>query len=153
MARETGTLLAGNICNTNVFAPDDAEPRARSRAMFEEQVGWAVEAGVDFIIGETFSWGEEALIALEVIKQTGLPAVITLAIHQRAGDARGLDARRRPASASRTPAPTSSASTASAARARCCPLIEEIREAVEVPRRGAAGALPHDARPSRASSR
>ena len=50
--------------------------------MFEEQVGWAVDAGVDFVIGETFSWGEEALIALDVIAQTGLPAVITLAIHR-----------------------------------------------------------------------
>jgi betaine-homocysteine S-methyltransferase len=50
--------------------------------MFEEQVGWAAEAGVDFVIGETFSWGEEALIALEVIKEAGVPAVITLAIHQ-----------------------------------------------------------------------
>ena len=29
--------------------------------MFEEQVGWAVEAGVDFVIGETFSWLGEAL--------------------------------------------------------------------------------------------
>jgi betaine-homocysteine S-methyltransferase len=50
--------------------------------MFEEQVGWAVEAGADFIVGETFSWGEEALIALDVIKATGLPAVITLVAHQ-----------------------------------------------------------------------
>jgi methionine synthase I (cobalamin-dependent) len=50
--------------------------------MFDEQVGWAVEAGVDFVIGETFSWGEEALIALDVIKETGLPSVITLAIHR-----------------------------------------------------------------------
>ena len=25
--------------------------------MFEEQVGWAVDAGVDFVIGETFSLG------------------------------------------------------------------------------------------------
>ena len=41
--------------------------------MFEEQVGWAVDAGVDFIIGETFSWGEEALIALEVIGEPGCP--------------------------------------------------------------------------------
>ena len=31
--------------------------RAGVRAMFEEQVGWAVEAGVDFVIAETFSWG------------------------------------------------------------------------------------------------
>src|ERR687896_1403122 len=82
VARETGTLFAGDICNTNVFVGDDASRRA-VRAMFEEQVGWAVEAGVDYVIGETFSWGEEALIALDVIKQSGKPAVITLAIHQQ----------------------------------------------------------------------
>ena len=39
--------------------------------MFEEQVGWAVEAGVDFIIAETFSWLGEALLALEAIKAAG----------------------------------------------------------------------------------
>ncbi len=82
VARETGTLFAGDICNTNVFVGDDASRRT-VRAMFEEQVGWAVEAGVDFVIGETFSWGEEALIALDVIKRAGMSAVITLAIHQR----------------------------------------------------------------------
>jgi betaine-homocysteine S-methyltransferase len=82
VARESGALLAGDICNTNVYDPDDPESHARVRAMFEEQVGWAVDAGVDFIIGETFSWAEEALVALDVIKQTGLPAVITLAVHR-----------------------------------------------------------------------
>ncbi len=81
VAMETGALFAGDICNTNVFTGDD-ESRRKVRAMFEEQVHWAVEAGVDFIIGETFSWGEEALIALDVIKQAGKTAVITLAIHQ-----------------------------------------------------------------------
>src|SRR5215207_1594888 len=81
IADESDTLFAGDICNTNVFAPDD-ESRSAVRAMFEEQVGWAVEAGVDFVIGETFSWGEEALMALDVIEETGVPAVITLAIHQ-----------------------------------------------------------------------
>jgi betaine-homocysteine S-methyltransferase len=81
VARETGTLFAGDICNTNVFVADDAS-RKTVRAMFEEQVDWAVEAGVDFIIGETFSWGEEALIALDTIKRAGKPAVITLSVHQ-----------------------------------------------------------------------
>ena len=80
VARESGTLLAGNICNTNIFSPDD-DARIAVRAIFEEQVGWAVEAGADFIIGETYSWGEEALMALDVIKATGKPAVITLAVH------------------------------------------------------------------------
>jgi betaine-homocysteine S-methyltransferase len=82
-AAESSALFAGNICNTNVFVPDDASRQA-VRAMFEEQVGWAIEAGVDYIIAETFSFGEEALIALDVIKQTDLPAVVTLSIHQQA---------------------------------------------------------------------
>ena len=82
VARESDALLAGDICNTNIYEPGDAQSAATVRAMFEEQVAWAVEADVDFIIGETFSWGAEALIALDVIKETGLPAVITLAVHR-----------------------------------------------------------------------
>jgi betaine-homocysteine S-methyltransferase len=82
VADESGALLAGDICNTNVYLPDDPETARAARDMFEEQVGWAVDAGADYIVGETFDWGEEALIALDVIKATGLPAVITMAIHQ-----------------------------------------------------------------------
>jgi betaine-homocysteine S-methyltransferase len=81
VAEEHGSLLAGNLCNTNVFAPDDAS-RAAVRSMFDEQVEWIVEAGVDFVIAETFSYGEEALIALEAIQSAELPAVVTLAIHR-----------------------------------------------------------------------
>ncbi|MGI8778847.1 MAG: homocysteine S-methyltransferase family protein [Solirubrobacteraceae bacterium] len=82
VARESDALLAGDICNTNIYDPDDPDAIAAVRAMFEEQVAWAVEADVDFIIGETFSWVQEALIALEVIQATGLPAVITFAQHR-----------------------------------------------------------------------
>jgi betaine-homocysteine S-methyltransferase len=82
VAQESGALLAGDVCNTNVFDPSDPESAATVRAMFEEQVGWAADAGVDFVIGETFSWAQEALIALDVIQRTGLPAVITLAVHR-----------------------------------------------------------------------
>ena len=82
VARESGALFAGDICNTNVFDPSDGQSAAAVRAMFEEQVAWAADAGVDFIIGETFSWAGEALIALDVIAETGLPAVITLAVHR-----------------------------------------------------------------------
>jgi len=82
VARESGALLAGNICNTNIFDPGDRETSRQVRSMFSEQVGWAAEAGVDFVIGETYSYASEALIALEVIQQAELPAVITLAIHR-----------------------------------------------------------------------
>ena len=82
VARETGALFAGDICNTNVYDPADPASHKAIRAMFEEQVGWAVDAGVDFIIGETFSYAAEALIALDVIKRANQTAVITLAMHQ-----------------------------------------------------------------------
>lgn len=76
----TGTLFAGNVCNTNLYDPCDTGTQTQVRAMFEEQVGWAAEAGVDFVIGETFRYADEALLALDVIRQAGLPAVITLAV-------------------------------------------------------------------------
>jgi betaine-homocysteine S-methyltransferase len=81
VARETGTLLAGNLCNTNVYEPGAAAERA-VRSAFEEQVSWAAEAGVDFVIAETFSWAGEALLALEAIRAAGLPAVVTFAVHR-----------------------------------------------------------------------
>jgi betaine-homocysteine S-methyltransferase len=81
VADETGALFAGDLSNTNVFTGDE-ESRGTVRAMFEEQTTWAVEAGVDFVIAETFSHVEEALIALDVIKATGLPAVVTMALHR-----------------------------------------------------------------------
>ncbi len=82
VAQESGALFAGGICNTNIYDPADLASHKAVRAMFEEQVAWAADAGTDFIIGETFSYAQEALIALDVIKAAGQVAVITLAMHQ-----------------------------------------------------------------------
>ena len=81
VARETGTLLAGNLCNTNVYEPGPSAERA-VRSAFTEQVAWAAEASVDFVIAETFSWAGEALLALEAIRDAGLAAVVTFAVHR-----------------------------------------------------------------------
>ncbi len=82
VAVESGALFAGGICNTNIYDPADARSHKAVRGMFEEQVAWAVDAGADFIIGETYSYAQEALIALDVIKRANQVAVITLAMHQ-----------------------------------------------------------------------
>ena len=82
VAAEGDALVAGNICNTNIFKPGSTDAAKAVRGMFEEQVGWAVEAGVDFIIAETISFAGEAEIALDVIRQTKLPAVVTFALHR-----------------------------------------------------------------------
>ncbi|XP_070568445.1 betaine--homocysteine S-methyltransferase 1-like [Ptychodera flava] len=80
VADETGTLMAGNICNTNLYCPGYPERDKEIKEMLQEQVQWAVEAGADFIVGETYFHVGEAMLALEAIKEVGngLPFVITL---------------------------------------------------------------------------
>jgi betaine-homocysteine S-methyltransferase len=90
VADETGTLFAGDICNTNVFEPDDESSKRAVRAMFEEQVAWAAEAGVDLVIAETFSHAEETRIAVEVVREAGLPVVATMIVHQQPTTRDGL---------------------------------------------------------------
>ena len=83
VARRTGTLLAGDLCNTNIYDPADKASLKEVERIFAEQVGWAVDAGVDYFVAETFSWGAEALLALEAIrKYSKVPAVITMAMHR-----------------------------------------------------------------------
>src|SRR5579871_2546309 len=78
VAAEGDALVAGNVCNTWEYDPArPEETEAIVRPMFEEQVRWAKELGVDFIIAETFNHLGEALIALDVIKKAGLPAMVT----------------------------------------------------------------------------
>lgn len=83
VASEGDALLAGNICNTWVYDPEaPAETGAVVREMYREQVGWAVEEGADLIISETNDYLGEALIATEVVKESGLPAIVTFASTQ-----------------------------------------------------------------------
>src|SRR3546814_16231850 len=78
------------ICNTYIYDPADPGTQRSLRNMFEEQVAWAVEAGVDYVIGETFGYVGEALVALDIILQSGLPAVITLTFHRAKEKREGL---------------------------------------------------------------
>lgn len=84
VARESDALVAGNICNTWMYDPDDKEKSSKIvRKMYREQLRWAVEEGIDFVISETNDYLGEALIGLEVIKELGLPAMVTLASVQK----------------------------------------------------------------------
>ena len=71
-------LLAGNISNTNIWDPKDKNKQNEVRSMFAEMIGWSVDEGADFVVGETFYYAEEAYTALEEIKKSGLPAVLTI---------------------------------------------------------------------------
>ena len=129
VASDSGALLAGNVCNTNVYGGE--ESREAVRRMFEEQVGWAVEAGVDFVIAETISWLGEALVATEVIKEAGLPAVVTLTAHKDPDMREGVS----PAEACKR----LEAAGADVVGLNCSrgprtmlPLLEQVRDAVSV---------------------
>lgn len=130
VATESGTLVAGNVCNTNVYGGE--ESRETVQGMFVEQVGWAAEAGVDFVVGETFSWLGEALVATEVIKQAGLPAVVTLTAHK--------DPRMRDGASPAEACQRLEAAGADVVGLNCgrgpqtlLPLLAEVRDAVSVP--------------------
>src|SRR3989454_7242288 len=80
VAREGDALVAGDICNTWAYDPKNKDASSRVvRAMYEEQLSWAVDEGIDFVIAETNDYLGESLIALQVIKELGLPAMVTLA--------------------------------------------------------------------------
>ena len=92
IAAEGGALVAGNICNT--WAYDPSEPEASGavvRAQYEEQLGWAAQEGVDFVIAETNDYLGEALIGLEVCQELGLPAMVTFASVQESTTYDGYD--------------------------------------------------------------
>jgi len=85
-------LVAGNISLTWMYEPDSASAKDRVRKTFDEQLEIQVGEGVDFIIGETFTWLGEALLAVERAKQTGLPVMVTISFEQAEQTYEGHDA-------------------------------------------------------------
>src|SRR5260370_3077728 len=59
--------------------------------MYAEQLGWAADEGIDFVIAETNDYLGEALIGLEVIQELRLPAMVTLATTRPARTWDGFD--------------------------------------------------------------
>jgi len=85
-------LVAGNLCLTWMYEPGSPKAADRVRKTFDEQLAVQVEEGVDFIIGETFSWLGEALIAVDQGKKTGLPTMVTICFENTDQTAEGKTA-------------------------------------------------------------
>ena len=78
--KDLDLLVCGDVANTNIFDPTDKSSSLECQRMYEEQIRWAKEAGVDFIVAETIDWVDEMKIALKAIKDEGLIAVTNFAI-------------------------------------------------------------------------
>ena len=78
--KDLDLMVCGDVANTNIYDPKDKKSHTECQKMYEEQIKWAKEAGVDFVIAETINWTGEMEIALKAIKQEGLIAVTNFAI-------------------------------------------------------------------------
>ena len=85
-------LVAGNLSLTWMYEPNSPSAADRVRETFDEQLRVQMEEGVDFIIGETFSWLGEALLAVERAKRTGLPVMVTICFENKDETAEGKGA-------------------------------------------------------------
>ncbi len=83
VASEGDALVAGNLCLTWAYDPEDAASHDHVRALFDRQLQDQIDAGgVDFWIGETFSYVQEALLYVERAKATGLPVMATMSFEK-----------------------------------------------------------------------
>ena len=73
-------MVCGDVANTNIYDPSDSNSLKECQKMYEEQITWAKEANVDFIVAETMNWVDELKIALKAIKDEGFIAVANFAI-------------------------------------------------------------------------
>jgi len=78
--KDLDLLVCGDVANTNIYDPNDKKSHSECQRMYEEQVLWAKEAGVDFVVAETINWTGEMKIALKAIKDAGLIAVTNFSI-------------------------------------------------------------------------
>jgi betaine-homocysteine S-methyltransferase len=83
VAAEGDALVAGNLCLTWAYDPADPASEDHVRALFDRQLQDQIDAGgVDFWIGETFSFMGEALLYVERAARTGLPVMVTMSFEQ-----------------------------------------------------------------------
>jgi betaine-homocysteine S-methyltransferase len=79
VAREYGCLVAGNLANTWTYDDrTDSTTREKTRRQYDQQIVYQLSGSIDFFIAETLEYLGEAKIALDSIKATGKPAMITL---------------------------------------------------------------------------
>ena len=136
IAREvagTSALVAGSVSRTQLFEREGPSAAGHVRDLLTEQIHLLADAGVDFLILETFFHLQEMLIAIECSRASSLPIVATMTFRPRLDQCSDGHS---PADCARAMVDTG----ASAVGANCeqepermLPIIREMRKAVSVP--------------------
>ncbi|MEX0611621.1 MAG: homocysteine S-methyltransferase family protein [Pirellulales bacterium] len=71
-------LVAGSVSRTQLVEREGAGALAKARDHIAEQIRLLKEAGIDFLILETFFHLAEMKVALEAAAESGLPAIATM---------------------------------------------------------------------------
>jgi betaine-homocysteine S-methyltransferase len=136
IAREAAgdkALVAGSVSRTQLFEREGRESAGHVRDLISEQVRLLQDAGVDFLILETFFHLEEMLIALECSAASGLPALATMSF--RPTLSASTDGRS-PAECAKAMAKAGAAAVGANCEQdpqRMLPLLREMRDAGKVP--------------------
>ena len=136
LAREAAddrALVAGSVSRTQLFEREGPSAAGHARDLFAEQIRLLKDAGVDFLILETFFHLDEMLLALDCAAKSGLPAVATMSFRPLITQC----------SDGHTPAECARAMADAGAIAvganceqepeRMLPLLRQMRESVKVP--------------------
>ena len=127
VARSTGTLLAGDICNTSIYDPGDVEVTQAGAADLRraDRAGRSRPASTSSS-AETYSFGGEALLALEAIRQLRPPGRGHAGHPARRHHAARAGRSPRRAAGSRRAAPPWSARTHAGDQPRRCRCSEKL---------------------------
>jgi betaine-homocysteine S-methyltransferase len=82
VAEEGDALVAGNLSLTWMYDPADPGSADHVRGLFDRQLGVQMDAAIDLVVGETFTWLGEALLCLERARETGLPVMVTMSFEK-----------------------------------------------------------------------
>ena len=66
--KDLDLMVCGDVANTNIFDPKDRSTFKECQKMYEEQVRWAKEAGVDFIVAETINLNDDSIKNTVIVK-------------------------------------------------------------------------------------
>jgi betaine-homocysteine S-methyltransferase len=126
-------LVAGSVSRTQLIEREGMDSLGTARDHIAEQIRLLKDAGVDFLILETFFHLAEMRVALEAAAESGLPTIATMSF--RPIVARCTDGHT-PAECARVMAELGAVAVGANCEqdpARMLPLLREMRDAVDVP--------------------
>jgi betaine-homocysteine S-methyltransferase len=126
-------LVAGSVSRTQLLEREGAGALGHARDLLDEQVRFLHDAGVDFLILETFFRLDEMLAALECARNSGLPVVATMSFRPRTTESSDGHS---PAACARALAEAGAevvGANCEQEPARMLPILREMRAAVDLP--------------------